>query len=670
MIINNNKDLIYNINCLICIPKEYERKAEIYEYNFKYVYILETNYKETNSFINFVNSNNIDEIILLDYRIEYDMIIEKLGDEIPISMLISFDLASLTDEYYRIVHNAIYNLYDTNKIKKIGVLDENMYLLLKEKFNEIYHIFLDVPKTQKTEYKRNGIAILNSNEDPRHSYYNSLSAIKLINNKANLLKKSVLVKKFVKEFKIENKEFKTLEDLIKNSEIALNINFCNLDDTLFFKCMDLGIPCILGNNTILEKDSNLKEMLQLKSDDDIDEIASKIQDVRKNKEKILEEYSIYREKYSKKSKDSVNKFLSNLLVSSENKQYEKLLTIGIPVYNVEDYVAKCIESVLAFKSDEVEILIVNDGSTDNSEEIILSYQKKYPNLIKYIKQDNNGLGNVRNVILNNAKGKYIASIDSDDVINKKFFHEAWGFLEKNVDMVICDWLSIFGENEKYPTPALDEGISLESNYKKILYSTIMPSACNKIVKKDLYERIGLKFIEGLKFEDLGTNPIILSELETIAYIAKPYYEYTIRNNSIMRTEIEYNMIDVLKLLQERMDKYITKHYNKKEFMAYVFFWRVEESIINQLYKLDTNKRKKMIDYMYENMFPILQQLYCNNEYVSYLINRVDEETVKYILERNERILNKSLEEYLETKIQDKSYKILTPALILYNYDNR
>lgn len=670
MIINNNKDLIYNIDCLVCIPKEYEKQADIYEYNFKYVYILETNYKETINFIDFVNKNNIREIVLVDYRLEYEMITERLGDNIQISALLTFDLASLTNEYCLTVHDATINLYKAKKIKKVGLLDKNLYLLFKTKYKDSYHITLDVPRKEKSDCEKTGIAILNSFEDARHSYYNSLSAIKLLDETPNLLFKSDLVKGFNKQFKIKEKEYKDFEQIVNESEIALYINFCNSDNTIFFKCMDEGVPCILGNNTLLEKDSKLKELLQLKSDDDIDEIAEKIKQVRENKEVIFKEYEEYRKNYSKESKESINKFLLKPIEEDDEKQYEKMLTIGIPVYNVEEYVAKCIDSVLSFKKDDVEIIIVNDGSTDESEKVILEYEKKYPNLIRYIKQENHGLGNVRNVILQNAKGKYVASIDSDDVINKNFFEEAWASLQKDVDMVICDWLSIFSDTEKYPTPALDENLKLESNYKKILYSTIMPSACNKIVKKELYEKINLKFIEGLKFEDLGTNPVILNQVETISYINKPYYEYTIRKNSIMRTKVEYNMIDVIKILEERIDKYITRSFDKKELLAYVFLWRVEESIINILYDLDKDERNNMITHMYDNIFPVLEQLYENNEYVIGFINRVDEETRKYILERNEKILDKTLDQYLEEKIKDNSYKILTPALILYNYDNR
>lgn len=670
MIINENKDLIYHIDCLVCIPKEYEHHAHIYEYNFNYVYILETNYKETMNFIDFIRKNDIKEIILIDYRLEYEMITDRLLDTTKISTILTFDLASLTNEYCITVHDAILNLCNSNKLSKIGVLDKNLYRLLKTQFENTYLLYLDVPQDARRDDKQEGIAILSDSNDAKHSYYNSLSAIRLIGEKANLIKHTDLNKKFNQEFQIKAKEYQTMDEAIQASEVALYVNFCNSDNSVFFTCMDKGIPCIVGNNTLFEKDTALKKLLQVKSDDNIDEIAQKIKEVKENKEEILKQYQEYRKQYTKKSIESIKNFVGDFTKQQEKREYEKMLTIGIPVYNVEDYVAKCIDSVLSFKHKNIEILIVNDGSTDGSEDVCLQYVNKYPEQIRYIKQENHGLGNVRNVILKNAKGKYIASIDSDDVINKNFFEEAWESLEKNVDMVICDWLSIFSKEEKYPTPALDNNLPFESNYKKILYSTIMPSACNKIVKKELYETIGLSFIEGLKFEDLGTNPVILSRLETIKYIQKPYYEYTIRQNSIMRTKVEYHMIDVLKILEQRMNQYIMKPYDKKEFMAYVFFWRVEESILNQLYDLDVQARKSMIEYMYKHIFSVLEQLYQDNKYVQAMITRVDEETKNYIIQRNEAILNKTLEAYLEEKIRSKSYKILTPALILYHYDNR
>ena len=668
----NKKDLIFNINTLVCLPKQYEDMAYIYEYNFKYVYIFENTIEGTNKFIEFVNLNNIKEIVLVDYRLEYETIINSLKDNVKINVLVTFDLASLSVDSFLYFHDAIVELYKNGKIDKLGILDKNLFIITKPQFENTFYIKLDVPKSKEVmKDNKEGIGLINISDDPKHSYFNELSAISLLDEKVNVINIGGDVKNFVKEFNINAVEIKKLDDIIENSEIVMYINFCNNDTSLFVKSMDRGTICLLGNNSIIDENEILTKYLQLKSDDDINEIAQKVKDVRENRDFIFEEYNKFRESFTVESKESISDFVIGNKEMDIKTDYEKLLTVGIPVYNVEKYVGATIESVINAIDDDTEILIVNDGSTDGSEEVVLKYKNKYPEIIRYIKQENHGLGNARNVIMENAKGKYIASIDSDDTINKNFFKEAKPYLLENVDIVLCDWLSIYGENEKYPTEALDNGLNFESNYKKLLYSTIMPSNCNKIIKKDMYNEIGLKFIEGLKFEDLGTNPIIMNNAQTIKYINKPYYEYNIRENSIMRTKIGYNMIDILRLLEDRIRKYVNINYfNYDEFVSYVYLWRVEESILNQLYKLEDKDRNEMIDYIYDNMKDILENLYKNNNYTNKLISRVDEDTKNYIHERNRELLENNFKKFIAENIENKTYKILTPALILYNYDNR
>ena len=673
MIVNNNPNLIYNIPTLVCIPKVYENRLSTYEYNFKYVYLFEPSYKSTMELMHFIKKNNIQELILVDYCLEYDMMIDKLCKDIRISSLLTFDLASLTNPYFLTMHNAILALYQNEQIKKIGVLDKNLYLVMKAKMSNVFHVFLDEEKGLLVKQKGEGIGVISQSDDPKNSFYNSLSAIKLKNRKTNLAKMSPDVIRFIKQFKVDCKEWNDINQVIMNSSITMYINFCNSNNSLFLKSMDIGVPCIIGNNDILEDCPELKSRLQVESDDDIDEIANKIEEVEKTKNEILQNYESFRYTYTQKSKKSIDEFCINPIHRTERKKYEKLLTIGIPVYNVEDYLDFCLNSVLKAipNKQETEILIVNDGSTDHSEEVILKYQAKEKELIRYIKQDNHGLGNVRNVILENAKGKYIASIDSDDTIHESFFRESWEYLKNDIDIVMCDWLSIMNENSKFTTEAMDGNLNFENQYKKILYSTIMPSTCNKIIKKELYDTLSLQFIEGLKFEDLGTNPIIMKEAETIYYIHKPYYEYNIRQNSIMRTNVGYHMIDVLRLLEDRVNFYIKdKDFNKKEFIAYVYFWRIEESIINPLYTLNKEERNRMYEYTKQKIGDILEQTYKENCYVDFLIDRVDTETKEYIHRRNQELLDGNFEKFLEKAINKKEYKILTPALILYNYDNR
>ena len=97
------------------------------------------------------------------------------------------------------------------------------------------------------------------------------------------------------------------------------------------------------------------------------------------------------------------------------------VSIIIPVYNVEKYIEKCLESLVNQTLEDIELIIVNDGSTDNSENIILQYKEKYPNKIKYYTKQNGGLSDARNFGMPFATGKYVAFLDSDDYVETNMY---------------------------------------------------------------------------------------------------------------------------------------------------------------------------------------------------------------------------------------------------------
>ena len=96
------------------------------------------------------------------------------------------------------------------------------------------------------------------------------------------------------------------------------------------------------------------------------------------------------------------------------------VSIIVPAYNVENYIERCIESLLSQTLKEIEIIIVNDGSTDQTKEKILPYIKKYPEKVIYLEKENGGLSSARNYGMPYAKGEYIAFIDSDDYVEKRY----------------------------------------------------------------------------------------------------------------------------------------------------------------------------------------------------------------------------------------------------------
>ncbi len=669
-----NRDVIYNFDYIVCMPQYDVELYESFKYSFENVFLIKDNIKDTKSITDFIKNNNVKKVILVDFLLEYNKIIREIDLDIDVKFVLTKSLASITNgDLYSII-NSIFDLYKKNVFKDLGVLDINWYETLKNKGINAKLLKLDIPKAKlKKEYKNNNhIGILSTEYNANHSFFNSLSAIKL-NGKytANLFKPYDITKNFNNTFDIKC-DYSESKDYISENIINLYVNFTDNNNMLLLKSMDLGIPCIMGNTRLFEGYPILKKYLTLESDDDINELSEKIDLVIENKNDIINEYEIFRNQYCKESKKSIYEFLDkkDVLINKDempinNNDESLLLTIVVPIYNTAQYIPECIESIYNAKIADMEILAINDGSTDNSEEVILKYVNKYPNLIRYIKQENHGLGNVRNVGVEHAKGKYILSVDSDDSIDANFLKDAEKYLKDDIDVVICDWLSIKEDGEKFETAALDYIFKDISAYKGLLFTTIMPSTCNKIIKKSLIKSIGYKYAEGLKYEDLSFNPLVMLKAKTLKYINKPYYLYKIRGNSIMRTSAGYNMIDIIKMLDDRIDNIFDCDELICEFKYYTYVWRIEEFIFNQIYNLENEKDvKEFVEYTISKLETILKKVYFSNLYYDKLDNYKDE-TKKYLLERNNAIKNNNLYEFLEKNIKNKTFIKITPPMFFY-----
>ena len=663
-----NLDIIYNKKYLVLVPSMSKELLDSFEYTFGNTFLMKNNYSDLDFFVDFINRNNFQQLILVDFQEEYDELLKRINGKHNIKFIYTKSLASLSDTIYYHNFQKIMNLHQKNKIDSIGFLDKNLYNIIKKTRKSIYHVILDINASKKEDLAKKQqdktIGILNSQKDPKHSYYNELSAIKLVDGySAKITKPNKVTKEFLRLFDIGYQITKE-KNIYSNNSVNLYINFTNNIDTVFLQSMDQNVPCILGNTELLDDYKDLKKYLVVTSDDDINEISLKIKETIKNKNEILRLYKNFRTKYSIKSKESIEKFVGKKIDMQPEKKYEKLLSVIVPVYNTETYLEKSLKSILDARIGNMEILIINDGSKDNSEKIALKYQKKYPKIIRYIKQENHGLGNVRNVGLKEAKGKYIASVDSDDTINVNFFIDAMPYMENNIDMIIYDWLTVT-DKETYPTSALDYVYNEKNKYEGLFFTTIMPSQCNKIIKKEIYDKLNINYIED-KYEDLSTNPIIMLATETIKYINKPYYEYYIRSNSIMRSNPGYSMIDVIRKLNERIEKY--KDYcnmNLDETKFNTFYWRIEQYIINPLYDLDVKELEKIVDYINKNIKDIYFELLKSNLCKVMIENIQDKALQENIKKRNKMILEGNLKEFIiKYKKQQKKYQ-LTPPIIVY-----
>ncbi len=214
-----------------------------------------------------------------------------------------------------------------------------------------------------------------------------------------------------------------------------------------------------------------------------------------------------------------------------------LISVIIPVYNVEKYLAKCVDSVLSQTFLDIEILLIDDGSTDSSPLICDEYSKKYP-FISVIHQENKGLGGARNTGIAAASGKYLFFLDSDDFIHKEALMRCYSIAEEySCDLVLFDCIAAFEDGSlgaKYPCPFIPQNRLIEGEDLKAV--SFISSACNRLYKTELFGKTGILFPEKLWYEDLHTTPKLIPHIKSAFYYnEEPLYFYLQRSGSIMHS---------------------------------------------------------------------------------------------------------------------------------------
>lgn len=212
------------------------------------------------------------------------------------------------------------------------------------------------------------------------------------------------------------------------------------------------------------------------------------------------------------------------------------ISIIIAVYNVSKYLNKCLDSVIKQKGDDIEIIIVNDGSTDNSLNICKLYEKK-DRRIKIITEKNKGLSAVRNIGFKNSKGKYIWHIDGDDYLDDNSVDIIRNYIDK-YDIIFFDFL-YFDEKSGNRIKMID---SKKYDNKESRYILSHPVIWNKVFKRELFE--GELFPENCTYNDIYLIPSLVSKTKKIIYLNKCLYNYVYRSNSLSNSRI-YNLKDML-----------------------------------------------------------------------------------------------------------------------------
>lgn len=231
---------------------------------------------------------------------------------------------------------------------------------------------------------------------------------------------------------------------------------------------------------------------------------------------------------------------------------KELISVIIPVYNVENYVGRCIDSVINQTYRNIEVIIVNDGSEDESLDIVRKYEKK-DSRIKVFNKENGGLSSARNVGLDNAKGKYIVFVDSDDYMHPQMIEVLYAnLIEKRADISVCDFYWIF-DGDTVEEDITNHPVAYENNevlYRMILDELRTVVAWNKLYKAEIFDK--LRYPVGKLHEDEFIIHKILEQCKRCVYTDAKLYYYIKRAGSITASHSFKNVYDTEVAFCERL----------------------------------------------------------------------------------------------------------------------
>lgn len=274
------------------------------------------------------------------------------------------------------------------------------------------------------------------------------------------------------------------------------------------------------------------------------------------------------------------------------------VSVIVPVYNVYDYLEKCLDSLVHQTLDLIEIIIVNDGSVDNSDDIIQKYAKKYQN-IKAYKKENSGLSDTRNYGLNYASGEYITFVDSDDFVEPTMYEEMYEKAKTgNYDIVACDINYVYKNREERILVDPKKDV----NNIKELFINFYPTVCTKIFKKELFDKSKQKFKSGIWYEDVEFMYRLLPYVNSVGVIHKPFYNYLQREKSITST-ISPKIYDYINNFNGLVDYYKENNfYDKyKKELEYAYVRYIYATFIKTCLGYDKEKYLKAVDDAIKNV---------------------------------------------------------------------
>lgn len=354
---------------------------------------------------------------------------------------------------------------------------------------------------------------------------------------------------------------------------------------------------------------------------------------------------------------------------------EKMISVIIPLYNCEKYIKRCIESVINQTYKNIEIIIIDDGSSDNSIEIVNELIKRY-NTIRIIKQENKGVSSARNAGIENSKGDYIAFLDADDWVESNIYETMINnAIEQNVDIVKCNYYSNKIYNKNYSKGKVYQfGDKKLTNYENedlidfVLKGKLTCAVYLFLIKKSFIEKNKIRFREDIQMgEDKEFCINLLTNTSSIYINSKPLYHYFYNMNGAMKRKDKYE-----KYIQDNiiLNKYLLEILNRTGYdnelrnniLNNIMIASIERNIfriyeiknfkecIKVFYKYETKIKKELNDF---NAIYLKDTVLRSRRSINYIKNnKINMLRISYFIQKREEKIKNVLRK-IKGKIKEK-----------------
>ena len=251
------------------------------------------------------------------------------------------------------------------------------------------------------------------------------------------------------------------------------------------------------------------------------------------------------------------------------KEKTIMVSVIVPIYNVEEYLEECLESIRNQTYTNIEVILVNDGSTDGSIEICERFCQQ-DNRFKLLTQENQGLSAARNRGVKESIGEYIMFVDSDDVVKENIVEVLFFYMNSDVDIVECQITRCKDELvENKPTSIMFKGESTEAILKSIEFKEVKFCAFTKLYRRELVEKV--PFLEGYIYEDVYTGMNYLKYIRKMVAVDLKGYYYRVRPNSIMTKSFNEKNLDIFTIGKKLIESFDDNEYLLPYIGYFIFY---------------------------------------------------------------------------------------------------